>query len=136
MSTKLSSAKEAVRTQTQKTLSKYSVEQLSKKLEAGTLLGMSKEIAIEIIEKRKGKSVTTSITSAPKEKEVKKASAKAEQKTAKSDFNINDTVEFKSKQDIKSGRIVKIYEENDKIYHKIICDKKYYYKQAKGLTGK
>ena len=38
-------------------------------------------------------------------------------------------VSFTSKKQEKSGKIVKIYEQNGKIYHKIRSDKKYYYKQ-------
>lgn len=43
-------------------------------------------------------------------------------------------VTFKSKKEDKTGKIVKIYEQNGKTYHKIRSDKKYYFKQLKNLT--
>lgn len=48
-------------------------------------------------------------------------------------IEIGTLVSFKSKKELKNGKVIKIYQENDKTYYKIICDKKYYYKQLKSI---
>jgi len=51
----------------------------------------------------------------------------------KKTIEVGTLVSFNSKKELKNGKVIKIYQESDKTYYKIICDKKYYYKQLKSL---
>lgn len=67
-----SKASEAVRKETERTLSKYTTPQLTAKLEAGKLLGLSKEVATSILEKRAAKG--SPVVEQPKVEEKKEES--------------------------------------------------------------
>lgn len=49
-------------------------------------------------------------------------------------IEIGTIVSFNSKKQEKKGKIVKVYDENNKTYYKILSEKKYYYKQLKNLS--
>lgn len=53
--------------------------------------------------------------------------------TEKTSVEIGTLVSFISKKEEKKGKIVKIYQENNKTYFKIKNEKKYYFKQLKDI---
>jgi hypothetical protein len=48
---------------------------------------------------------------------------------------VGEEVNFTSKKANFTGKVVKIYDENEKTYYKIKVDKKYYYKQLNKINN-
>jgi hypothetical protein len=49
-------------------------------------------------------------------------------------IEVGSTVAYKSKKTDHTGKVIKIYEQNDKTYYKIKNEKKYHFKQLKSIS--
>jgi len=53
--------------------------------------------------------------------------------TTQATVEVGTIVNFKSKKVDRTGKVIKIYQENDKTYYKINENNKYYFKQLKDI---
>jgi hypothetical protein len=54
-------------------------------------------------------------------------------KEVENKIEVETLVSFASKKEQKVGKVTKIYQQEEKTYYKILCEKKYYYKQLKDI---
>ena len=89
----MSTTKEQVRRETYNKLNKYSTEQLQKKVDSDSLLGLSKEVAIQILKKR-GVTVTQESSTEQNEKKPSSTKIKKEPRIQLTETQKNDIKKY------------------------------------------